>query len=853
MNAQSNQDKTIPLTAIVQESPAEIELNWTAPTSGSYTITHQKIYRRQAGQPWGSEYASLPTSDLTFTDVAVESGQLYEYQIIRLFSNGPFNSTGFIETGMRLPEINSRGSVILLVRDTAAVALPIELTRLQQDLVGDGWHVIREDISAAQTVVDVKAVITAHYLNPATPNVSSVFLFGRIPVPYSGLINPDGHPDHSGAWPADVFYAEMDGVWTDTVVNNTGASGTRNDNVPGDGKYDQSIVPSAVELEIGRVDLSSMTIFPDISTSENDLLLRYLNKDHDYRHRLGAYANVPRRGLDADNWGYRGNDTFASNIWWNFTSFFGSGNITDADWFTTLNTDTYLWAFGGGAGTYTSMAGVGISADFGTTDSKAVFMMMLGSYLGDWDNPNNFLRAPLAGTEDGLGLANMWAGRPHWHMHSMAMGETLGHGTRRTQNNVGEYPTGFGAAQVHIALMGDPTLRLFPVIPVTGLAQMATPGKVSLSWSASADIDIQGYAIYRGAAGASSTGRFSRVNGALVTGTTFEDLSGVPGAASTYMVRAVKLETSASGTYLNSSQGVFIDATPGAVAGPEVSISANSQPIQDGSTGPQLENHTSFGGGEINLDSLSRTFTIRNDGSSDLTLTGPTVVTLSGVGAGDYSVSSQPGSGVLAPATDTTFTIQFSPTEVGTRVAEVSLTSDDADEAVFTFALSGEGNPNTSDIEISTTSYSKTLAPGTSDTATLTIQNNGLGDLDYTVVAEYDFRDSDDLDGPSYQWVDIAGIGTEITDWSGSDSPTDNGGSTSIPLGFSFPFYDNNYSNLIVSTEGFLTFGNWVDAASNASILPNLGAPENMIAIYWDDLDLRGNAGKVYHLQLDPD
>lgn len=224
-------------------------------------------------------------------------------------------------------------------------------------------------------------------------------------------------------------------------MDDTSTSGTRNDNVPGDGKYDQSILPSAVELEIGRVDLSNMTIFPDASTSENDLLLRYLSRNHDCRHLLGNYSSVPRRGLIDDHWGYRGNDTFASNAWWNFTSFMGTGNISEGDWFTTLNTDVYLWAFGGGGGTYTSA--------------------------------------------NGVGLANMWTGRSHWHIHPMAMGECLGAGTRRSQNNIGAYPAGGGVGQVHVALMGDPTLRLFPVIPPSGLAHVATSGKVALSWSAS--------------------------------------------------------------------------------------------------------------------------------------------------------------------------------------------------------------------------------------------------------------------------------------------------------------------------------------------------------------------------------
>jgi hypothetical protein len=755
--------------------------------------------------------------------------------------------------------VDRRGSVILLVKDTAAAAMASELTRLQEDLAGDGWHIIREEITGAHTVTDVKAIITGHYNNPATPDVRSVFVFGRAPVPYSGRIAPDGHRNHVGAWPADVFYGEMDGTWTDTEIDDTGASGTRNDNVPGDGKYDQSILPSAVELEIGRVDMANMSIFPDEAATENDLLLRYLNKNHDYRHLKGNYTSIPRRGLmDGGFLSYRGEDTFASNPWWNFTVFFGAENVNTLDWFATLDSEEYLWAYAAGSGTFVSAGGVGTSTDFGTTDSKAVFCMMLGSYFGDWDSTNNLLRAPLAGTVDGLGLANMWAGRPHWHLHSMAMGETLGHGTRRSQNNFGNYATGFGAAQVHIALMGDPTLRLFPVRPASAPGQTVSPGAVALSWTASTDSNIQGYAIYRSTSDARSTGLFSRVNGELITGTSFNDLSGVPGTAYTYMVRAVKLEASASGTYRNSSQGVFVDATPGAVSGPEISLLGNGEPIQSGSTGVLVENLTDQGSGELNVDVISRTFTIKNDGSTDLSLSGASPVSLSGAGSADYSVTSQPGVSVLASGASTTFSVEFSPTVLGMRNAVVTLASDDADEEIFTFAIAGQGVPNVPDISIATTSFRKTLAVGASGSETLSITNDGVGDLNYTMTTEYAFRDSDHPSGPTYDWIDISTVGNEITSWSGSGAPTDNGGSASIPIGFDFPFYGTSQTSLRISTEGFLIFGNWIDAPSNTPTLPSLSAPGNMIAVYWDDLDLRSSfaevdQGRVYTLQIDPD
>ena len=64
----------------------------------------------------------------------------------------------------------------------------------------------------------------------------------------------------------------MDGRWTDEN---------------GDGIYDQSAVPSEVELQVGRVDFADFTgkfggaeyAFP----SEIELLARYLDKDHAFR------------------------------------------------------------------------------------------------------------------------------------------------------------------------------------------------------------------------------------------------------------------------------------------------------------------------------------------------------------------------------------------------------------------------------------------------------------------------------------------------------------------------------------------------------------------------------------------
>src|SRR5207248_3538227 len=133
-----------------------------------------------------------------------------------------------------------------------------ELARLRQDLIGDGWTVIRLDVKRNDSVMSVKKRIRDEY-NADRANTKAVFLFGHVPVPYSGDIVPDGHaPDHQGAWPCDGFYGDMDGAWTDNVVNDTAAADARTRNVPGDGKYDQSSFPAPLKLMVGRVDLANM-------------------------------------------------------------------------------------------------------------------------------------------------------------------------------------------------------------------------------------------------------------------------------------------------------------------------------------------------------------------------------------------------------------------------------------------------------------------------------------------------------------------------------------------------------------------------------------------------------------------
>ena len=530
-------DRCVLVGAEVRKSPPHIELRWPAdPKASGYTV-----YRKSpSAAAWGEERAALEAQATGYVDSAVEVGVAYEYKVQKVCQAGdkPFKGTGYLLAGIEVPLIEKRGKVVLVVDSTHAVALAEPLRRLQRDLAGDGWTPLRHDVAPAAKPAEVKALIRQDY-EADRDGVKAVFLFGHVPVPYSGDFNPDGHVDHRGAWPADAYYGDMDGEWTDASVDSPKALREENKNVPGDGKFDPTVLPSDVELEVGRVDLSRM---PAFGKSETELLRRYLDKDHAFRHRT---LEAERRGLICDKFGDFRGEAFVSSGWRNFAPLVGVDKVQAADWFTALGAGTYLVAQGSGAGGFQSCAGVGSTADFAAKPTRAVFTLLFGSYFGDWDSRDNLLRAPLAA--ESHGLASVWAGRPHWYLHTMALGETLGHATRLTQNNRTLYaPSGGFSRGVHVALMGDPTLRLHVVAPPSAL----TCKGVQLAWQASPDAGV-GYHVY---GAPSEQGPFTRLTDTPLAETRY---TATAGKAALYMVRAVRLEVGASGSYVNASQGVF--------------------------------------------------------------------------------------------------------------------------------------------------------------------------------------------------------------------------------------------------------------------------------------------------------
>lgn len=636
-------DFAVELTARVSVEPPEITLMWRGDQyARNYTI-NRKARADSAWVPIGSAAGH----DTWFIDKNAVPGAGYEYQVVKE-GTLQYMGYGYIYTAIQLPLVETRGRVILLVESSVAQPLAAELDRLRFDLTGDGWRVVRRDVLRTAPVSEVRELIRS--LRTEDPaNTRSLFLFGNIPVPYSGDLTPDEHDNHRGAWPADVYYADLDGKWTDESVVSTNAEIGWNRNIVGDGKFDQNEPPTPVELQVGRVDLSRMTCFINKSPSrdEIDLLRQYLEKDHQFRH--GMLPTEPR-ALIYDRIGLSVPEPLSTMAWRNFAPFAG-GNIDVIRWgeyMPFVSRTNYLWTSVVAGGGLSHADGVGTSDAFALNNVHAVFAMFSGSYYGDWDNESNFLRAALGA--GGRLLVSIYSGQPQWICHTMALGETIGAAAQITQDNdeKGIYiPHNRGAGQVHVALHGDPTLRAHPIRPPRDVRGVEASGGLSLAWEPSAEPTLQGYLVYEAS---TADGPFRRLTPEPVQSTEFLVTGGA--LQKHYMVKAVALTTSPSGTYWNSSQGAFFpspnfassDQAPSAPR--NLAVSAVSSDAIDLTWLSTSVNHTAFeverrGPGDadfIKIASLSVETLVYRDASLPVTGSyGYRVRAINSAGASSYS------------------------------------------------------------------------------------------------------------------------------------------------------------------------------------------------------------------------
>jgi hypothetical protein len=592
------------LSLVVSNAPPSVTLKWTAVSNGLY-----RIDRRSGPQSaWQTIASVFPPS---YTDASIVPGQEYEYRLTADLavpeefraSSDPAPLT--MVSGLQLPVVDAPGHVLLVVDRTLTnnATYASAINAVTRDLSSEGWVVVRyggprhDDDTWSNNpagIAQLKNWITG-YRNSFPTQTKAVLLFGHLPIPRSGLLSPDGHLYRP--LPADSYYADLDGVWTD-VGHWPLAPGVSVPNLAGDGIFDQELVPpnaagvAAVELAVGRVDFANMPVFAAATPSlgELDLLARYANKTRRYRR---AELTLPERaiygGYFASNAVSEAQNVLAQHLT-RLGTRLGSAVVgTNASG--AIKADFFdaglpaVWGvLGGFAGGYDSIHSRGeVWAYHGVSlhrtsdlvpdaaEPPIAFSLIHASWMPEWNAPDHLGRGLLSTKNYGYAWSFAGATQIEWQYPSMALGRTIGEAWLKTQNDAWMWPwvpvqfqSPFGAGtRVYLgvpshggyvfgSLLGDPTLRQAPPAPPGTLnGQVVGQGEIAFTWIASPEPGAT-YHVYRANAGIGTA--WTRLTSTPLAGTSFTDLS-PPSGSPAYMVRALVFRQVASGTLTNLSAG----------------------------------------------------------------------------------------------------------------------------------------------------------------------------------------------------------------------------------------------------------------------------------------------------------
>lgn len=560
-DAQEVKDLDPHLHTVAQAAPPTLKLSWSVPP-GARSFTLRR--RGALDEDWTVLQQDLPGTTTHYDDIDVVPGSTYEYDLGSNPMPGGKLAPGhaYLLGGIDVRFRDDPGVVLLVIEQSLLDPLHVELDRLEEDLARDGWEVRREAVPATDQPPALRQRIQATF-TATQERLRAVLLLGAVPRAFSGLLNPDGHPDHLGAWPADGYYADPLGAWTDT--QELGGMGAFV-NKAHDGKFDQTSYPAPLRLALGRVDPAEMPAFKPLGPA--DLVRRYL--DHDHAYREGQVPLGPR-GLVSDNFGYFGGEAFARVAWRDSAALFGADPEAGRPLFDALeDKEGYAFALGCGGGNPQGAGGVGSTADFVKRTPRAFFLGLFGSYFGDWSFPDDFLRAAIFGP--GPVLGSLWFARPYAHLHSLGALASLGEAFRAGANNLrNAYDIGLAPRLVHQALLGDPTLRLFVTRAPTGPTARPGPEGLRLAWRPPAPAIAApiGYHVYRRPAGAA--GPALRITETPVATPEFLDRGTQDGQRYAYRIVAVERVTTGSGTFQNHSPGALLEtmgAAPMMTMGP---------------------------------------------------------------------------------------------------------------------------------------------------------------------------------------------------------------------------------------------------------------------------------------------
>lgn len=141
--------------------------------------------------------------------------------------------------------------------------------------------------------------------------------------------------------------------------------------------------------------------------------------------------------------------------------------------------------------------------------------------------------------------------------------------------------------------------------------------------------------------------------------------------------------------------------------GPEIEVSGLSNAILDGDSAPTVVDGTSFGTVQQGGSTVTSSFVVTNIGDEDLVISGVTVPT--------GFTNTGPSSGTLPSGAAAVLTVRLDTATAGTKSGDVTITSNDANEGTYNFAVLGVVNAAPTFPEIQVTGGSVNFSPVIAD------------------------------------------------------------------------------------------------------------------------------------------
>ncbi len=258
---------------------------------------------------------------------------------------------------------------------------------------------------------------------------------------------------------------------------------------------------------------------------------------------------------------------------------------------------------------------------------------------------------------------------------------------------------------------------------------------------------------------------------------------------------------------------------------------------------------------------LTKSFTISNIHSSEI-LTGE-IATMSGYEVSESSkqldIYKYLDKNILPfeinPNSSITYDLVFAPSASTSYNGNIVISSSDTQDSIKYIAVSGTGVYPDISLSQTDTLFAKAYI-GTTYSDSVTVYNSSLGILDFSSSINYSdtkliekgsggpdnynyyWKDSNEPDGPAYEWIEISTTGTALV-------MTDETVISGIQLGFNYNFYGNSFNTINIFANGYLSFTFPTSYYIHYS-LPNISAPFNLLAAYWTDLN-PALGGTVYY------